>query len=160
MCIMITISGPVKAVYQDGWLKLLEPLELPDHQLVEILITASEEPGYRTAPEHVQQLREKANEWLVQQPIPTSTPKVSYRFTLTVDRTKQLRQIAETLHTSESEIIEKALDIYFDLDNLFEPQIERRGWHRLSEASLQRVWDNDQDAIYDNWRDLYDVPER
>lgn len=35
----------------------------------------------------------------------------------------------------------------------------RPQWHILSEASLLRVWDNDHDAVYDNWRALYDVPE-
>lgn len=28
-------------------------------------------------------------------------------------------------------------------------------WHQLSEATLMRLWDNAQDAVYDNWRDLY-----
>ena len=34
-------------------------------------------------------------------------------------------------------------------------------WETLaSEPSLRRVWDNDEDAIYDNWRELYGVPAR
>ena len=35
--------------------------------------------------------------------------------------------------------------------------VECQDWHGISEASLRRVWNNDQDAIFDNWRDLYDV---
>ncbi len=31
--------------------------------------------------------------------------------------------------------------------------------NRLSEPSLLRVWDNDPDAEYDNWRELYGVSE-
>ena len=27
-----------------------------------------------------------------------------------------------------------------------------------SEESLARVWENDRDAAYDNWRELYGVP--
>jgi hypothetical protein len=40
------------------------------------------------------------------------------------------------------------------------PYLQRHGWSLLSEASLQRIWDNEADAIYDNWRELYDVPAR
>lgn len=85
---------------------------------------------------------------------------VSHRFTLTADRMEQLRQLAKVRRISESEIVAKALDVYFDLADPLESPDERRGWHRLSERSLQRVWDNDQDAVYDDWRNLYGVPER
>ena len=33
-------------------------------------------------------------------------------------------------------------------------------WTLVSELSLRRVWDNGEDAIYDNWRELYGVPAR
>lgn len=60
----------------------------------------------------------------------------------------------------EDQIIEKALDILFTLTDLLNEHTERQGWSFLSEAALQRVWDNDEDAAYDNWRELYDVPVR
>ena len=63
--------------------------------------------------------------------------RVSQKFTLTIDRTERLKRLAEARRISESEVVEKALDVYFDLAGLFEPQEERRGWHRLSERSLQ-----------------------
>jgi hypothetical protein len=50
------------------------------------------------------------------------------------------------------------LSILFSLSEIFDEQSERRGWSFLSEDSLARVWDNEEDAIYDNWRDLYGVP--
>jgi prevent-host-death family protein len=37
---------------------------------------------------------------------------------------------------------------------------ERAMWSALSEESLQRVWDNPQDAAHDEWRDLYGVSTR
>jgi len=86
--------------------------------------------------------------------------KVSHKFALTLDRTERLKRLAEARRISESEVVEKALDVYFDLADASNPQDERRGWSRLSEGSLQYVWDNDQDAVYDNWRDLYGIPER
>ena len=58
----------MRAVYEDGWLKPLEPLLIPDRQRVEILVTVLEEPQYRADPKLVQQLHEKTNEWLAQQP--------------------------------------------------------------------------------------------
>lgn len=32
-----------------------------------------------------------------------------------------------------------------------------RVWHTASEEAFARVWDNEHDAIYDNWRELYGV---
>lgn len=34
---------------------------------------------------------------------------------------------------------------------------ERHEWHLASEEAFARVWDNEHDAIYDNWRELYGV---
>ena len=65
----MTIAHSVRAVYEDGWLKPLEPLPLHDHQRVEIMVTVSEEPQYRADSERVRQLHERASEWLAQQPV-------------------------------------------------------------------------------------------
>jgi excisionase family DNA binding protein len=48
-----------------------------------------------------------------------------------------------------------------DLDRMALPQGFSGGhaWTRLSEASFARDWDNDKDAAYDNWRELYGVRE-
>jgi hypothetical protein len=35
----------------------------------------------------------------------------------------------------------------------------REAWLRLAESSFARDWDNDLDAIYDNWRELYGIQE-
>lgn len=72
----------------------------------------------------------------------------------------RLERLAQAHQTSEAQIIEKALDILFKLTDLLDESAERRGWTFLSEASLQRIWDNDEDAAYDNWTDLYGVPTR
>jgi len=37
---------------------------------------------------------------------------------------------------------------------------ERYIWYKLGMKSLECVWDNDADAVYDNWRDMYNVPKR
>ena len=40
------------------------------------------------------------------------------------------------------------------------PDEEVDGFDRLSLTALHDLWDNDEDAIYDNWRELYGVSER
>ena len=64
----MTIAHSVSAVYEDGWLKPLEPLPLRDHQRVKIVVTLLDESQYRADPERVHRLHEKADEWLAQQP--------------------------------------------------------------------------------------------
>ncbi len=34
---------------------------------------------------------------------------------------------------------------------------ERREWQTASEEAFARVWNNEHDAIYDNWKELYGV---
>ncbi len=37
---------------------------------------------------------------------------------------------------------------------------EEANWSAMSLDAFQRDWDNVEDAIYDNWRELYGVPTR
>jgi hypothetical protein len=37
---------------------------------------------------------------------------------------------------------------------------EEADWTAMSLSTFQRDWDNAEDAIYDNWRELYGVPAR
>ena len=39
-------------------------------------------------------------------------------------------------------------------------EAEERDWANASALSFARDWDNAEDAIYDNWREHYHVPER
>jgi hypothetical protein len=79
---------------------------------------------------------------------------------ISADRASSLSRLAHVKALSEDQLIEKALDILFSLAGLLDSQVERQGWSFLSEASLQRVWDNAEDAVYDNWRELYGLPTR
>ncbi|MFH1907976.1 MAG: hypothetical protein ABIL11_11465 [Chloroflexota bacterium] len=79
---------------------------------------------------------------------------------ISADRASYLSRLAQVKALSEDQLIEKALDILFSLADLLDSQVERQGWSFLSEASLQRVWDNAEDAVYDNWRELYALPTR
>ena len=83
---------------------------------------------------------------------------VEKRFQLSEEHANRLNRLAQIHHVGEGEIVEKALDILFALTDLLNEGTERQGWSFLSDAALQRVWDNEADAAYDNWRALYDLP--
>ena len=54
--------------------------------------------------------------------------------------------------TSEDALIARALDLLFGLSEGVGAEEERRMWHMLGSEALTRVWDNDADAVYDNWK--------
>ncbi len=85
---------------------------------------------------------------------------VEKRIWLSADRAERLSRLAQVQGINEDRVIERSLDILFSLAELFAEHRERPIWSFLSEASLQRVWDNGEDAAYDNWRELYGVPAR
>ena len=66
---------------------------------------------------------------------------------LSSQQADRLYRFAQTYHLSEDQVIEQALELFFGLS----------GQAILSEDALRRVWDNDQDAAYDHWQELYDV---
>jgi hypothetical protein len=37
------------------------------------------------------------------------------------------------------------------------PETADEEWHELGMSRLEEEWDNDQDAVYDDWRRLYGV---
>jgi hypothetical protein len=79
---------------------------------------------------------------------------VEKQIRLSVHHADRLSRLARAKAISEDQIVEKALDILFSLTDLLDQQVERGGWSFLSEGSLQRVWDNEEDARYDHWREL------
>ncbi len=85
---------------------------------------------------------------------------VEKRIWLPTERANRLARLARSQEISENQLVVKALDILFSLTDLFDERAEQQGWSFLSEASLQRVWDNEEDAVYDNWRELYGLPAR
>jgi len=85
---------------------------------------------------------------------------VEKRIALSVERADRLSRLAQIRQIHKDQIIEKALDILFSLTDLLDEHAKGRGWSFLSEAALHRVWDNEEDEVYDNWRELYAVPTR
>lgn len=95
----------------------------------------------------------------VARPVLENPPKVTRRIALSAERSERLQRVAQIRLTSEDEVVARALDLYFQLADFFDVESERQEWHRLSEPSLGRVWENEQDASYDDWRVLYGVPK-
>lgn len=85
-----------------------------------------------------------------------STAPVSREFALPRDQVNRLQSLAQARQISESRVVEKALDIFFSLAEVFDQDqdLDRQTLYRLSGPSLLRVWDNDADAAYDNWGEL------
>ncbi|MBI3914461.1 MAG: hypothetical protein HY327_09815 [Chloroflexi bacterium] len=85
-------------------------------------------------------------------------PMIEKQIRLSSERAARLNHFAKLRAVSEDEIVAKALDILFNLAELLDERTEQRGWSFLSEESLEHLWNNDKDAVYDNWRGLYGVP--
>jgi hypothetical protein len=47
-------------------------------------------------------------------------------------------------------LVERALDLLFEAE-------DAKVWAAMSAPSLNRVWDNEADAVYDNWKTIYGV---
>ena len=92
--------------------------------------------------------------------VQTVQTSVEKHFQLSQEHARRLSHLARTRGIGETQVVEKALDILFSLSDFLDEGAERQGWSLLAEASLQRTWDNDADANYDNWRALYDVQSR
>lgn len=72
------------------------------------------------------------------------------------ERAARLSELASRQETTEDAVIERALDLLFDLSASGD---DRTGWRALGEAAADRVWANEADATYDDWRNLYGVPQ-
>ena len=47
------------------------------------------------------------------------------------------------------------------LDSVVAAEVnDEMDWQQLSLTAFEADWDNPDDAIYDNWRELYNVPAR
>jgi excisionase family DNA binding protein len=47
-----------------------------------------------------------------------------------------------------------------ELDQMLERHDDSDAWPKLSEASFAADWDNDKDAVYDDWKTAYGIPAR
>ncbi len=72
------------------------------------------------------------------------------------DALKRAVHKAETLPEAKQQII--AVLISDKVEELQE-KTEAEALARLSESSFAQDWDNEEDAVYDNWKEIYGVSE-
>ncbi len=70
------------------------------------------------------------------------------------DALKRAMHKAETLPEPKQQII--AVLISDKVEELQE-KTEAEALARLSESSFAQDWDNEEDAVYDNWKEIYGV---
>jgi len=65
-------------------------------------------------------------------------------------------RIAEVLDVAERlTLTERLLLARFLLDSVLTKEIdEEKDWHSLSLSAFEKEWDNEEDAIYDDWLNL------
>ena len=71
-------------------------------------------------------------------------------------------RIAEVLDVAERlTLTERLLLARFLLDSVLTIEIdEEADWRHLSLSAFEKEWDNEEDAVYDDWRAIYGVPTR
>ncbi len=89
-----------------------------------------------------------------------STTIIEKSVRLSADRVERLHYLAQTRQVSEDQLIAQALDVYFSLSEGSTTLKDKEDWSLLSEDALGRIWDNEADAAYDDWRRLYGSPPR
>lgn len=62
---------------------------------------------------------------------------------------ERLRSAAAARDVAEDVIVQEALELVLSAGH-----DDRCDWVAASEEALERVWDNAEDARYDNWREL------
>ena len=72
---------------------------------------------------------------------------------------RHLERLATEKGSTEDAVIAKGLTLLFALNESEAGEEERRHWSALSGNAFERVRDNDADAVYDNWKELYGVSE-
>ena len=68
---------------------------------------------------------------------------------LSDNRAQRLERLAVKQGISENALVEKALDILFDLSEAESETQERKAWSALSLNAFARVWDNAADSVYE-----------
>jgi len=72
---------------------------------------------------------------------------------------EEVDQLARQEKRTRSELFREAVRRYLEAKELRAPltftELDRRGWAALADSALARIWENEEDAIYDGWQ-----PER
>ena len=74
----------------------------------------------------------------------------------TTPRIAEVLTVANRLTSAERLFVARRL-----LDSVLAKEIDdEEDWQQLSLSAFEKDWDNEEDAIYDDWRTLHGVPTR
>lgn len=81
---------------------------------------------------------------------------------MTVTNFATTPRIAEVLTVaSRLTLTERLFVARWLLDSVLTKEInDEEDWQALSLSMFEKDWDNEEDAIYDDWRTHYDIPAR
>ena len=71
-------------------------------------------------------------------------------------------RIAEVLNVADRlTVAERLFTARWLLDSVLTREIDdNEDWQQLGLVAFEKEWDNEEDAIYDDWRTIYGVPAR
>ena len=71
-------------------------------------------------------------------------------------------RIAEVLNVADRlTLAERLFTARWLLDSVLTWEInDNEDWQQLGLVAFEKEWDNEEDAIYDDWRTIYGVPAR
>jgi metal-responsive CopG/Arc/MetJ family transcriptional regulator len=70
----------------------------------------------------------------------------------------RLSEMSQQTGKPASDLIAKAIRDF--LAGVATEKEESDSWSAMSLSAFEKEWDNDKDAAYDNWRELYEVKSR
>jgi hypothetical protein len=79
---------------------------------------------------------------------------------LSPERAQRLAALAAQKGVPEEALILDAVDLLLRLGPSETDEQEREAWIELGADAMYRVWDNEDDAVYDNWREIYGIQSR
>lgn len=82
-------------------------------------------------------------------------PTIEVQINLSSPEAEQLSALAARQGISIADLIRRAIE------ELMDPEVEdAAGWQALSLVTFEAGWDNEEDAVYDNWRERYGLDSR
>lgn len=77
----------------------------------------------------------------------SQAPSVERTVHLPEEHVERLTRVAAHHRLTEDEVVVKALDILFSLAGVFDQETKGMDAAAMSEDSLRRIWENEQDAV-------------
>ena len=84
-----------------------------------------------------------------------TSPTIEVQIKLSGPEAEQLSVLAARQGISTADLIRRAIERVMDSE-----AEDTAEWQALSLVAFEAGWDNDEDAVYDNWRERYGLDSR